>query len=452
MDKELLKYKSNEALTEYFIQKYLDSDKPIPISFRALFPQMNKADRYTHLIHAYPAKLLPHIPYFFLNNAYFSKPGDTVLDPFCGTGTVFLEANLAGRNAVGADANPLAQKIATVKTQKLNNEKLTIMLTALLSRAKSFRKIEFPDVRNREFWFPEKTQIQLAKIRRAVDELPDDNYKTFFEVCFSNCIKKVSYADPRIAVPVKLNPNRFEKNGNQYKKIEKRLVELNTLNVFDKFKAISIENISRVKSLSNISDKVSSKVISEDAKVLTKAINKSARLKDESVDMVLTSPPYAGAQKYIRSSSLNLGWLGLTVDEDLKALDQKSIGRENYLSSELKEVKTGIKNADKLLKTLFEKNKLRAYIVGNYLLEMKIALDESIRVLKNEGFLIIVVGNNKVCDIEFNTQEYLTEYIQSKGLVLQFKLIDDIKSYGLMTKRNKTADIISREWILVFKK
>ena len=34
----------------------------------------------------------------------------------------------------------------------------------------------------------------------------------------------------------------------------------------------------------------------------------------------------------------------------------------------------------------------------------------------------------------------------------EFKLIDDIQSYGLMTKRNKTADIISREWILVFKK
>lgn len=35
---------------------------------------------------------------------------------------------------------------------------------------------------------------------------------------------------------------------------------------------------------------------------------------------------------------------------------------------------------------------------------------------------------------------------------LQFKLIDDIKSYGLMTKRNKTASTISCEWVLVFKK
>jgi hypothetical protein len=166
----------------------------------------------------------------------------------------------------------------------------------------------------------------------------------------------------------------------------------------------------------------------------------------------LTSPPYAGAQKYIRSSSLSLGWLGLTMNEDLKSLDKKSIGRENYLSYELEEIISGIKSADKLLPILFKKNKLRAYVVGNYLVEMKEAIDESIRVLKKNGYFIIVIGNNKVCDIEFNTQEYLSEYIQSRGLQLKFKLIDDIKSYGLMTKRNKTADIISREWILVFKK
>ncbi|MDR0864913.1 MAG: site-specific DNA-methyltransferase [Candidatus Symbiothrix sp.] len=453
MNKKLLEYESNEKLTEYLIKEYSVSNAPISISFRDLLPQMNKSDRYTHLIHSYPAKLLVHIPYFFLNNFYFSKERDTVLDPFCGTGTVLLEANLAGRNAVGADANPLARKIASVKTQKLDNKYLEEILATLICQAKQFQKVDLPNVRNRDFWFPFNTQIQLAKILCAINELPDDKYKAFYEVCFSNCIKKVSYADPRIAVPVKLNPDRFEKEGDRYKKIKKRLIDLDSLDVFEKFNTICSENIIRIKNLFEISDNVSSHVISEDAKVLTASINdKSSRLKDKSIDMILTSPPYAGAQKYIRSSSLNLSWLGLTANEDLKSLDKKSIGRENYLLSELKEIKTGIESADELLSVLFNKNKLRAHIVGNYLLEMKEALDESIRVLKSGGYFIIVIGNNKVCDIEFNTQEYLTEYIQQKGLKLQFKLIDDIKSYGLMTKRNKTADIISREWILVFKK
>jgi DNA modification methylase len=452
MDKDLFKYESCEKLTEYLMQKYSENKVPIPISFRDLFSKMNRPDRYTHLIHTYPAKLLAHIPYFFLNNTYFTKEGDTVLDPFCGTGTVLLEANLAKRNAIGADANPLARLIASVKITKLNEFKLSQTLNILIHRAKLFNNVEFPNVVNRDFWFPAKTQLQLAKIHRAINELENDEYKDFFEVCFSNCIKKVSYADPRIAVPVKLNPDRFEKNSEQYKKIKNRLKDLETIDVLDKFKTICSDNISRVKKISCISSQISSRIISEDAKCLTKSIDNSELLEDGSVDMILTSPPYAGAQKYIRSSSLNLGWLGLTDKEELKSLDKKSIGRENYLSTEIKEIKTDIKSADILLEKLFLLNKKRAYIVGNYLQELKIAIDESIRVLKDGGFFIIVIGNNKVCNCEFNTQEYLTEYALSKGLELQFKLIDDIRSYGLMTKRNKTADIISREWILVFKK
>jgi len=452
MNKRLINHDSKEVLADRFEKNYTAYNKPIPISFRTLFPELNKSDRYTHLIHTYPAKLLSHIPYFFLNNAFFSKKSDTILDPFCGTGTVLLEANLAGRNAIGADANPLARKIATVKTRKLDTVCLDEMLATLIHKAKNFSTIEYPDVRNRDFWFPLKTQIQLSKICQAVNVLPTNGYRDFFEVCFSNCVKKVSYADPRIAVPVKINPERFDKESDRYKKTAKRLSELDSIDVFDKFTTIAADNILRIKSLPSNINNVSSEIISENARILTSAIDSKELLSDGCVDMILTSPPYAGAQKYIRSSSLNLGWLGLTASETLRDLDKKSIGRENYLFSEIKEIKTGIKNADELLSILFKKNKLRAYVVGNYLIEMKDAIDESIRVLKKGGYFVIVIGNNKVCDMEFNTQEYLSEYIQSKGLELKFKLIDDIKSYGLMTKRNKTADIISREWILVFRK
>jgi len=449
---ELIKDMKNEDIADYFCINYSANDEPISVSFRALFPNFKKTDRYTHLIHTYPAKLLFHIPYFFLNNVYFSHEGDTILDPFCGTGTVLLEANLSGRNAIGADANPLARKIASVKSRKLDDVFLEKMLAVLIKKAKSSKNIDLPDVRNRDFWFSSKSQTQLAKIRQAINELPNDNYKLFFEVCFSNCVKKVSYADPRIAVPVKLNPKRFDETSNNFEKATKRLLELETIDVFEKFRIVTSDNIARIKSLPNDINILSSLIVSENAQKLTNSIGCSELLSDGCIDMILTSPPYAGAQKYIRSSSLNLGWLGLTVEEDLKSLDMKSIGRENYLSSELKEIETGIESADKLLPILFKKNKLRAYIVGNYLIEMKKAIDESIRVLKTGGYFVIVIGNNKVCGMEFNTQEYLCEYIQSKGLELEFKLIDDIKSYGLMTKRNKTADIISREWILVFKK
>lgn len=83
---------------------------------------------------------------------------------------------------------------------------------------------------------------------------------------------------------------------------------------------------------------------------------------------------------------------------------------------------------------------------------MEDALNESVRVLRKGHYMILIIGNNCVCDYKFNTKKYLTEYLSKKGMCLELEMIDDIKSYGLMTKRNKTANIITREWILVFKK
>lgn len=452
MDNQSLIGGSFESLTESFVKRYSHDKVPIPISFRSICPELNKVDRFTHLIHSYPAKLLAHIPYFFFNNSYFSNEGDLILDPFCGTGTVLLEANIAGRNAIGADSNPLARKIASVKTEKMDFDLLSNKLKRILLRAKTYNTIDIPSFKNIEYWFPFETQNQLARIKSSIFEQASDNYRSFFEICFSNCIKKVSYADPRISVPVKLNPNRFEIDSPYYLKVKNRISEINSMNVFDKFESICLDNINRVKKLENISSFVTSKIVSENALRITTSLEDSNLIMDKSVDLILTSPPYAGAQKYIRSSSLNLHWLGLDSNERLCELDKKSIGRENYHVAEISEISTGIIGADQLLHKLFNINPLRAFIVANYLIEMKNALDESIRVLKTGGHIIIIVGNNNVCGHEFNTQEYLSDFISSRGLAVQFKLIDDIKSYGLMTKRNKTANIISREWILVFKK
>ena len=142
------------------------------------------------------------------------------------------------------------------------------------------------------------------------------------------------------------------------------------------------------------------------------------------------------------------------MPEEIRLLKNKNIGREDYHRAEFKKkIKTNIPAADTVLQSLYKEGKYeRAYIVGNYLNEMKLALDESVRVLKKDGYMIIVIGNNTVCNRPFDTQDYLTTYLQIKGMHLEFKLIDDIKSYGLMTKRNKTASTITSEWILVFKK
>lgn len=428
-----------------YCESFQKDGKPISVNFRALVPELKKAERYTHLIHSYPAKLLTNIPYFFFATDTLCPYNGIVLDPFCGTGTVLLEASLSGRNALGADSNPLAELITIVKTCYLSREDLLETLDKIINRAKR-TKIKTPIPEAVAVWYSPSTLPQLAALQTSISRIKNKKQKAFFELCFSSVVRKVSLADPSISVPVHLNPERFNDNPGRKEDVEFKLRALKDVDVFDKFDSVCKVNIGRIETLKGkIKKGISAKVVSKDARQLG--------IPDESVDLILTSPPYAGAQKYIRASWLNLYWLNLAKIEDIRELKTHNIGREDYRQDEIFESYTGIAAADAVLKELYkEKYTKRAFLAANYLNEMKDALDESYRVLKNNGYMVIVIGNNTVCKRKFDTQDYLTKYLVNKGMQLQFKLIDDIKSYGLMTKRNKTADKISREWILVFKK
>jgi len=412
-----------DSQVETYIKDYRKYKKPISVSFRKMIPTLNNSDRATHLIHTYPAKLLPHIPHFFINNNILSRPNDKILDSFCGSGTVLLEGALAGRIPIGADSNPLAR---------------------LISRTK---------IVNVDYWFLPSIKKELSLIREAIDKIKNSTYRDFFDVCFSNLVKKVSLADPRVSVPVKLNPNRYP-TDHLLRKVSKNILKsLKDIDVRKRFNEIIEQNIKRFEKLNiELTKGIESNVTSSDARNLV--YSNGWKLRSESIQLYVSSPPYSGAQKYIRSSSLNLGWLGLTKEEiTLRRLEEKSIGRENYYAKEFIELKkTGIKNADILLEIIYTKYPQRAHIASNYLLEMGDSFKEAIRVLKKQGYFVLVIGNNQVCGYEFNTQEYLSTILEGLGMKLVFKLIDDIRSYGLMTKRNKTANIITREYILVFQK
>ena len=83
---------------------------------------------------------------------------------------------------------------------------------------------------------------------------------------------------------------------------------------------------------------------------------------------------------------------------------------------------------------------------------MDSSLDNIITSLKEDARLVLVVGNNTVCNQTFYNDEFLIDLLENKGLKFEIHLIDFIKSRGLMIKRNKTSGIINYESILVFKK
>jgi len=445
-------YGFDETLIK-LLDRYAKQKRSISVDFRKLVTGLTFSVRATHFIHTYPAKLLPHIPYLFLNNSILSQPGSNVLDPFCGSGTVLLESLLAGRNAYGADSNPLARLLTKVKTTAVDIDGLKKSAKQLEMRIYDEPIKSPPNVVNIDYWFYPHVIKQLTAIKEAIDKTRNESFREFYQICFSNCVKKVSLADPRLSVPVRLRGDQYDRDHELREVTEKKLRILKRVNVRKEFLKVLSMNIKRLQSLiDNLPKNVSVLKIMDDARNINSALSSRGKCNSK-IDLIVTSPPYAGAQKYIRSSSLNMGWLDMCDANELRYYEDLNIGREHYKKEEYStKVITGMKRADDMLSKIYKKNPLRAHIAGQYLLEMRDAFSSAVAVLKPNGHIVLIAANNKVCGYDFKTQEYLCAIIESFGCTLILKLVDDIHSRGLMTKRNKTASVISREWVMVFQK
>ncbi len=227
--------------------------------------------------------------------------------------------------------------------------------------------------------------------------------------------------------------------------------QLRRVDVHEGFNSILVQNLTRIERIASIDPTLKSFQQSTDARSL---INEDGRrLPKNSVDLVITSPPYPGAQKYVRACSLSLGWLGLCRADELLKLKRETIGREEFRKSELEvHQNTPVDSANRKLRMIAEKDPVRAAIAGAYLNEMQQVLVEVNRVLRPGGYMVLVIANGTIAGEAFYTERYLRILGESLGLEVRLRLIDEIRSRGLMTKRNKTASMITREFVIVFEK
>ena len=85
--------------------------------------------------HWYPARYIPQVAGILIN--YFTDPGETVLDPFCGSGTTMIEAYKFGRKAVGIDLNPIGILMTKAKLTPLYENHFSSYSAYILNEARS---------------------------------------------------------------------------------------------------------------------------------------------------------------------------------------------------------------------------------------------------------------------------------------------------------------------------
>lgn len=441
-------------LLEEFRREYQRSGQQIEIDFRKLVDWVRLGDQLTHQIHPYPAKLLPNIANFFVRAKLFHRKNNYILDPFCGSGTVALEASLAGYIPYVADSNPLALLITKVKTTPYNPKELLFSTERIIARSSSIKIAPEVNIVNNHLWYSHNCKKELEILLQAIMELDDEAEKDFFRVCFSVVARRLSMADPAISVPVRLKTkDKFSNSINE--KINSRLRWINATSPSSEFLKVCKANINRIEETNALyaGRRIAIEVGDDARQLKIPGSNGHDLLECESIPLIVTSPPYGSAQKYIRATSLSLNWLGIAAPKELSALEAKTIGREHLPQFRQSARAEPLPDEyEKFIEIVQKKNETRGLITLKYLCEMKSALSEMARVISKDGRIVLVIGNNQVCGEVLRNDEFVKSVLESYGLTLEISLIDHIKSRGLMTKRNKTASIISRESVLVFKK
>jgi hypothetical protein len=145
-----------------------------------------------HRFHTYCARFPSEIVEAMLER--FTKPGDSVFDPFCGSGTTLVASLAHRRRVIGTDIDVLAGMLSEVKCSPLAPERYTEWRVQFAARlARDFKEIawawrphppprpgmtwsigslqlrlpEFPEL---TYWFPPQVIAALAAISEAAHQ------------------------------------------------------------------------------------------------------------------------------------------------------------------------------------------------------------------------------------------------------------------------------------------
>ncbi|MCK6589416.1 MAG: site-specific DNA-methyltransferase [Polyangiaceae bacterium] len=252
------------------------------------------ARAHVHGFHSYPARMHPLSARRLIEE--LSQKGERVLDPFCGSGTVLVEARLLGREAVGVDANPLAVRLARLKARgSTPEERERLIAYANEAAALADERREARSGPSRRYGpadmalFATHVLLELDGLRLGIDRIPDERARADLELVLSSILIKISRRasdtagreEPRriaAGYPARLFVKKTEE-------LTRRLAEIEA----------------------PLAAAPPPLVLEGDARQLT-------GVADGSVALVVTSPPYPGVYDYLEHHEARLRWLRLRSD------------------------------------------------------------------------------------------------------------------------------------------
>jgi len=456
-----IKYQNGHVAPIELIPHQVRLEKLTDSTQMALFdvetPSTSRQIRYlTHALHEYKGRFYPQLAKSLLNYAGV-EAGATLLDPFCGSGTSLVESYLTGVNAVGIDINPVAYLIAQAKIQSLTLDKVT--LDNLDQRYKDL--VYQPDamtVVSEELdwdyikaWFPEGNLKQVLFLLNQFEQENNEAVKLLLQVILSNLLRNFSYQD---STQLRIKRRTTEPPTNLFAEFQRNLK--NHIIILQNFISFNYQPKAQVRHYLG------------DSKNLMQVTG----LMPNSIDVVITSPPYATALPYIDTDRLSLFVFGYVKNRNaFRALEKTVIGnREITLKdkNELEQTMLATLTTDllplevsNLIQIIYDKNKNSdvgfrrknlAVLLFKYFADMKVVLEQTFIALKHGSMVFMVVGNNQTQAggdlVKIPTDDFIGLIAQQVGFKLEQKFELQVQKGYMIHAKNA----INSESILILRK
>ncbi|HET9932862.1 MAG TPA: DNA methyltransferase [Polyangiaceae bacterium] len=258
---------------------------------------------HVHGFHSYPARLHAETAKTLIEA--LSSRGDSVLDPFCGSGTVPVVARELGRRAFGSDLNPLAVELARLKAAGMSESFARALVAAsarVVEHARARQEAELgpthPYGAEDRKEFATHVLLALDGLRDGIDEIEERGVRHALLLVLSACLTKLS------------EKKADSSSVHQPKRIARSFPF--------RFFALKTEDLAR-RAL-EFTARVPARTPAAELEICD--ARRLAYLPSKRVKLVVSSPPYPGVYDYFEHHATRLRWLRL----DGTRLEQGEIG------------------------------------------------------------------------------------------------------------------------------